>query len=152
MAMFNEILGRFVFVLPCVWIRGGAWIGGGCGTAAASLSSWYLKSKFLIPNLIFLFFLRDKFLISAATIMPNKSSLIGVDCIDLLMPSIISNSLLDFSVDLFFVWPLLYFFFTLQFFSTKFQMIGWSKHSKINSFRSNHWNCLQPQSCHRCLD
>ena len=148
MAMFNEILGRFVFVLPCVWIRGGVWIGGGCGTAAASLSSWYLKSKFLISNLIFLFFLRDKFLISAAIIIPNKSSLIGVDCIDLLMPSIISNSLLDFSVACL-TSSLL--FSNLQFFSTEFQMIGWSKHSKINSFRSNHWNCLQPQSCHRRL-
>ena len=63
--------------------------------AAASLSSWYLKSKLLISNLIFL--LGDKFLISAATSMPNKLSLVGVDCNDLLMSSIIFDSLLVFS-------------------------------------------------------
>ena len=88
--LFNEMLGRFVFVLSYVWI------GGGCWTAAASSSSRYLKSKLLISNLIFLFFLGDKFLISSATIMPNKSSLLGIDCNDLLMSSIISNSLLVF--------------------------------------------------------
>ena len=31
------------------------------------------------------------------------------------------------------------------------QMIGWSKHLKISSFQSNHWNCFQPQSCQRCF-
>ena len=94
---FNEVLGRFVFVLPYVWIGGDVWIGGGCGTVAASSSSWYLKSKLSILNLIFLHFLGDKFLISAATIIPNKSSLLGVDCNDLLMSSMISTSLLGFS-------------------------------------------------------
>ena len=73
---FNEMMGRFAFVLSYVWI------GDGCGTAAELSSSWYLKSKLLISNLIFLFS-GDKFLISAATIMPNKSSLLGVDCNDL---------------------------------------------------------------------
>ena len=60
-------------------------------------SPWYLRSKLLISNLIFLLFLGDNFLISAATIMPNKSSLVGVDCNDLLMSSIICYSLLGFS-------------------------------------------------------
>ena len=72
---FNEMMGRFVFVSY-------VWMGGGCGTSAELSSSWYLKSKLLISNLIFLFS-GDKFLISAATIMPNKSSLLGVDCNDL---------------------------------------------------------------------
>ena len=39
----------------------------------------------------------NKILISGATIIPNKSSLLGVDCKDLLMSSIISNALLGFS-------------------------------------------------------
>ena len=93
----NEMLGRFVFILPYVWIGGGTWIGGDCGIAAASSPSWYLKNKLLISNLIFLFFLGDKFLISSATIILNKSSLLAVDCNDLLMSSIISNSFLGFS-------------------------------------------------------
>ena len=95
--LFNKMLGRFMFVLPYAWIRGDVGIWGGCGIAAASLSSWCLKSKLLISNLIFLFFLGDKLFISAATIMSNKSSQLGVDCNDLLMSSIISNSLLGFS-------------------------------------------------------
>ena len=60
------------------------------------MPSWYLKSKLLISNLIFLFFLGDKVLISATT-MSNKSSLIGVECYNLLMSPIISNSFLGFS-------------------------------------------------------
>ena len=51
----------------------------------------------LISNLIFLFFLEDKFLIFSATIIPNKSLLLAVDCDGLLMSSMISNSFLGFS-------------------------------------------------------
>ena len=143
---FSEMLDRFLFVLPHVSIEGGVWIGGDCGAAAASLSSWYLKSKLLISNLIFL--LGDKFLISAATSMPNKLLLVGVDCNDLLMSSIIFDSLLVFSGACL---TSSLRFLLCNVFAKEIQMIGWSKHSKISSFRSNHWNCLQLQSCHRRL-
>ena len=86
---FNEMLGRFVFVLSYVWI------GGGFGTCSITIFLIFEKEivdfKFDFPLL-----LKGWILISAVTIMPNKSSLLGVDCNDLLMSSIISNSLLGF--------------------------------------------------------
>ena len=39
-SLFNEMLGRFVFLLPYIWIGGGVWTGSSWGTAAASSSPW----------------------------------------------------------------------------------------------------------------
>ena len=96
------------------------------------------KSKMLISNLIFLIFLGDKFLISAAPIMLNKSSLLGINRNDLLMSSIISNSLRGFSGA---CWTPSLRFFALLCFCHEIWNVYLVKHSKISSFGGN-------QSCH----
>ena len=139
---FNEMLGRFVFVLSYVWI------GGGFGTCSITIFLIFEKEivdfKFDFPLL-----LKGWILISAVTIMPNKSSLLGVDCNDLLFFSIISNALFGFSGACL---TSSLRFFTLQYLYHGVSNVpGFSKHSKISSFRSNLWNCRQSQSCHRTL-
>ena len=139
---FNEMLGRFVFVLSYVWI------GGGFGTC--SITIFLIFEKQIVDfKCDFPLLLRGWILISAATIMPNKSSLLGVDCNDLLIFSIISNSLVGFSGACL---TSSLRFFTLQcLYHGVSNVSGFSKHSKISSFRSNLWNCRQSQSCHRTL-
>ena len=104
--LFNEMLGRFAFALWYVWIGGGVWIGCGCGTATASSCSWYLKSKLLISNLIFLFFLGDKF--PSCQINHRYLELTVMTC---WCPPL---SLIPYLVFLELVWPLRYVFFALQ--------------------------------------
>ena len=78
-------------------------------------------------------------------IMPNKSSLLGVDCNDLLMFSIISYPLLGFSGACLTS--------SFRFFALQCLCDGVSNDWLVETlenklFLDNPWNCLQPQSCH----